>query len=140
MPKRTNRTCANIACRRPGSCSWRHPIVCLELEVDILDFSHRVWSQSDCDHLVSVRTSLASLLQSHCANPVYSFLPETLRSIVGDGSLAKPWYNRRPQEALKLREEAKNRFGKGVLPTKKDSTLQRKKVITSRLVYLGLHS
>ncbi|KAJ9109769.1 hypothetical protein QFC19_001999 [Naganishia cerealis] len=55
------------------------------------------------------------------------FLPETLRSIVGDGSLPKPWYNRRPQESLKLREEAKNRFGKGILPPEEVLKLQRKK-------------
>lgn len=59
-----------------------------------------------------------------------SFLPETLRSIVGDGSLPKPWYNRRPQESLKLREEAKNRFGKGILPPVEVEKLHRKKVCT----------
>jgi hypothetical protein len=57
-----------------------------------------------------------------------SFLPETLRSIVGDGSLPKPWYNRRPQESFKLREEAKHRFGKGILPPVEVEKLQRKKV------------
>jgi hypothetical protein len=60
-----------------------------------------------------------------------SFLPETLRSIVGDGSLPKPWYNMRPQESFKLREEAKNRFGKGILPPPGAvEKLQRKKVNT----------
>lgn len=112
-----------------GTSARGYSVVRTELEVDILDTRYRMRYQPDYNHLVGTDRpgkNLGVLTLPFALS--LSFLPETLRSIVGDGSLSKPWYNRRPQESLKLREEAKNRFGKGILPPVEEAKLQRKKV------------
>jgi len=102
--------------------------------MDFLVAGDHLWSESRRDVPVSrsERLSILSKLRRHI---LHSVLPETLRTIVGDGSITPPFLNARPIEFIRQRRLHKTPLDKASrLPLEYQHKLERKKVrIPSRI-------
>ena len=86
------------------AAAWRHLCVYPRVEVNLLVSGHHVRSSPRADALA--RTDLGFHVQADLTNWL-SFFPETLRSLVGDGSIPPPLLNCTPAVLLRRKREMK---------------------------------